>query len=73
MNDAKPRIFVGVDNIEIRPGEVLTLWVMDQNGDRAQVEIRSNGPAGAKAGIPEVFVTEKSDVSVRTFDEWEAM
>jgi hypothetical protein len=73
MDDAKPRVFVGIDNIEIRPGEVLTLWVTDQNGDRAQVEVRSNGPAGARAGIPEVFFTKKSDVSVRSFGEWEPM
>jgi hypothetical protein len=66
---SKPRVEVGIDQIWVKPGEVLTVWLGEFGGDgREQVELRV-----LPSGKMEVFMNDENKVQVKNFMEWEPM
>jgi len=82
MKNTDPMTRVSVSQVEILPGEVLTLWVSNQCGERTQIEVRSvwdkvtgSSPTRPHVGHPQVFVDSTDDypVEVKPFSEWTSL
>lgn len=61
-----PGLYTRVEQLYLKPGELLTVWLCrDNNGcDVVQVELRVNAK-----GEPELF----SNLPAKSFDEWRVM
>ena len=70
---ASPYVQVRVDEIRLRPGQTITVYVQDLDSNFVQVELRSVGVQGANVGQPEIFIRDGKNVEINHFNEWTPM
>lgn len=64
-----PFVQVRVDEIRLRVGQTITVYIQDDTSNFTKVELRSVGAPGANVGQPEIFCDDGDFVPV-SFDEW---
>lgn len=65
---AKPTYQVEIDTMTVEPGETLTVYIRDFDGNLMQVEIQSYRPAGGTKGTPKIFCD--GPIEIQSFDDW---
>ena len=67
-----PYVQVQVEQLTLRPGQTISVYVSNADGTKTQIEIRSVGVPGASVGIPEIFCDD-GDIERQSFDGWKSM
>lgn len=68
-----PSVNVRIDQIRLRAGQTITVYVTGPDGQMVHVEIRSVGMPGANVGYPEIFIEDAEHLDISLFDEWTPM
>ena len=72
MSDLKsPFVQVRVDEIRLRVGQTITVYIQDDTSNFTKVELRSVGAPGANVGQPEIFCDD--GIRHQSFEAWRPM